>query len=187
MTQPNIQSGEERLLRAIFAVKTYRDPGEGAIEFAKEIIGDMSRRQASVIMSDLLAGNLHDKSDKRIKRCDHCGYYWRDDSLRNTRKTCSDECRRKIKTLQRQKQREKQALFNPKPRKRTLMDDYYYWLEYPYWADEYSMLKIGWKYEVPHRASTIDFIEAKNELYGEGNRVKPKRVIDYHGDNRDDF
>lgn len=167
----------------------YRDPGAGAIEFAKGIIGDMSRSEASEMMTDLKDGNLHDQSDKRIKRCNYCGYFWRDDSLRNTKKTCSDECKRGIKKLQRRDQREKQALLdpNPKPKKRTLMDDYVYWLEYPYWGDEYSMLKVGWKYEVPHKASTIDYIEAKNELYGEGNRVKPKRVIDYHGDNRDDF
>lgn len=165
----------------------YREPGAGAIEFTKQFIVGMDRSEVAEIIGEVTRGELHDPADRRVKRCDYCGYFWRDDSLRNTKKTCSDDCKRSIKTLQRRKQREKQELINPKPKKRTLMDDYVYWLEYPYWINEYSMLKIGWKYEKPTGLATMDYIEAKNEIYGEGNRRKPKRFIDYHGDKRDEF
>src|SRR5690606_27898951 len=163
----------------------YREPGAGAIEFAKQYV--IGHREFDLLsMSKLLDGDLHDPEDKRVKRCDYCGYFWRDDSLRNTKKTCSDDCKRSIKTLQRRKQREKQELLNPKPRKRTLMDDYVYWLEYPYWVNEYSMLKIGWKFERPASESLMDYIEAKEELLGKGNRKISRKVVDYHGDDRDD-
>lgn len=165
---------------------TYRDPGAGAIEFAKEFMTGL-REFDELTVKALIEGRLHDSEDKRIKRCDYCGYPWRDSSLRNTRKTCSEECKRGIKTLQRRKQRERKELLNPKPKKRTLMDDYVWWLEYPYWHNEESMLKIGWKFEKPHQAKTIDFIEVKNEIFGEGNRMKTKKNVDYHGDKRNDF
>lgn len=166
----------------------YREPGAGAIEFAKQYV--IGHREFDLLsMSKLLDGDLHDPTDKRVKRCDYCCYFWRDDSLRNTRKTCSEECKRGIRTIQRRQQRADKELINPnpKPKKRTLMDDYVYWLEYPYWINEYSMIKIGWKYEKPTGLATMNYIEAKNEIYGEGNRRKPKRVVDYHGDKRDEF
>lgn len=189
-----IESGEKRLLRAIFTFNpsenfTYREPGAGAIEFGEQFTHSMSQDEAAKVIAQLLAGKLHDTTDSRVKRCDYCGYFWRDESLRNTRKTCSDECKRKIKTLQRRKQREKEKkeLMNTKPKKRKLQDDYVYWLEYPYWNNEYSMLKIGWKFEKPHEIKTLDFIDAKNEIYGVGNRRKPKRIVEYYGDKQDEF
>lgn len=164
---------------------TYRQPGTGAIQFAKEFITGLDRRQALPIIKRLNAGKLHDKTDKRIKRCAYCGYWWRDDSLRNTKKTCSDECKRGIKTMQRREQRANKALLNPIPKrkKHRLIDDYIWWLEYPFWVNEYSMIKIGWKYENPGGISVIDYIEAKNEIYGNGNHRKPKEFVDY----RDQF
>lgn len=157
----------------------YRKPGEGAIEFAKQFIDGLTREQAAPVIAALLKGELHDASDKRIKRCQYCAYYWRDDSLRNTRRTCSDDCKRSIKTMQRARQRADAELLNPKPRKRVLMDDYVYWTEYPYWINEYSMVKIGWKYEKPDGLAVMDYIEAKRSIYGEGNRKKVTRDFDF--------
>lgn len=150
----------------------YREPGTGAIEFARQYTEGLTRDQAAPIISDLMRGELNDESDRRIKRCDHCGYYWRDDSMRNTKRTCSDDCKRSLKTLQRRQQRADQALLNPKPRKRTLMDDYIYWLEYPFWINEYSMIKIGWKYEKPSGVAVMDYVESQRDIYGPGNRKK---------------
>jgi hypothetical protein len=150
----------------------YREPGVGAIIFAKQYTKGLSRIEALPIVEQLLMGELHDQSDRRIKRCDYCGYYWRDDSLRNTKRTCGDYCKRKIKTLQTRQQRADKALLNPKPKKQTLMDDYLWWLEYPFWIQEYSMLKIGWKYEKPSGISVMDYVEANRSIYGDGNRKK---------------
>lgn len=170
MTQQISQEGLQRLYLAIFP-PDYKEPGAGAVEFAKGFTEGLSRDEAEEVIAQLLRGELHDATDNRVKRCVHCGYYWRDDSLRNTKKTCSDACNTAKKTLQRRKQRERKALLEPeKKKKRKLQDDYVYWLEYPYWGNEYSMLKVGWKFEVPHEIETIDYIEANNRIYGEGNR-----------------
>ncbi|ASN06847.1 hypothetical protein [Virgibacillus necropolis] len=154
-----------------------REPGEGAIQFAKQFI--QSQADAIPILQRLLDGEIHDATDNRIKRCAYCQYYWRDDSLRNTKKTCCDDCHTAKKSIQKRQQRERQDLINPKPRKRKLIDDYIWWLEYPLWLDEYSMLKIGWKFEVPHTMKTINSIEAKNHIYGDGNRKTSIKKAEY--------
>jgi hypothetical protein len=156
---------------------TYRNPGPGAIEYAKQFTEGLSREEASSAMTALLRGELNDPADKRVKCCDYCGYYWRDDSMRNTKRTCSDECKTSIKTMQKQEQRANAALLNPEPKKkkRTLMDDYIWWLEYPFWVDEYSMIKIGWKFEKPSGLAVMDFVESNRSIYGEGNRKKVTR------------
>lgn len=158
---------------------TYRNPGPGAIEYAKQFIEGLTREEAGPVMSALLRGDLIEADDKRVKRCDCCGYFWRDDSLRNTKRTCSDECKTTIKTMQKRQQRADQELLNPKPRKRTLMDDYVWWLEYPYWANEYSMIKIGWKFEKPSGLGVMDYVEAKRGIYGEGNRKKVTNNVEF--------
>jgi hypothetical protein len=155
-------------------ITKFGNPGSGAIEYAKQFIEGMTREEAGFVIAALLNGEIHDTADKRIKQCDHCGYYWRDDSLRNTKRTCSDECKTAIKTMQKRQQRADQELLNPEPKKkkRTLMDDYAYWLEYPFWGNEYSMIKIGWKFEKPSGLAVMDYVEAKRSIYGEGNRKK---------------
>lgn len=67
------------------------------------------------------------------------------------------------------------------------MDDYYYWYEYPFWVNEYSMIKVGERFEVPWSSEKMSIIEAKQSIYGKGNRKIPARVIDYHGDKQNKF
>lgn len=163
---------------------TYREPGEGAIEFAREYVKELSRDEALLTIKRLLEGELHNTTDKRIKRCDFCGYWWRDASLRNTKKTCSSYCKTKIKTLQRRKHRERAALLNPKPKKETKREvNYVHWVDYPYWINEYEMLKQSWKYENPYSPNKINQIAAAKERTERmGGKRKPKRVVPYNGD-----
>ncbi|MET3507647.1 hypothetical protein ABMB67_003761, partial [Halalkalibacter oceani] len=74
-------------------INQYREPGEGAITFALEYTKGLTKQEAEPIIASLLKGELHEVSDKRVKRCDYCGYWWRDESVRNTKKTCSKECK----------------------------------------------------------------------------------------------
>ncbi|MGC4378979.1 hypothetical protein WD019_18975 [Fictibacillus sp. Mic-4] len=168
---------------------TYKDPGAGAIEFVRQYTEGLTRTAALPVIDRLLKGELHDQTDKRIKRCDYCGYYWRDESKRNTKKTCSDECKTGIKTMQRREQRARKELLNPvkKPRKHRLEDDYLWWLEYPFWIQGYSMLKVGWKFEKPTGTAAMDYIEAKNGIYGKGNRKKGIKIVNYNGDEGEEF
>jgi hypothetical protein len=159
----------------------YREPGAGAINFTKQFTEGLSRIEASTVVEQLLRGELHDHSDRRVKRCDYCGYYWRDGSLRNTKRKCSDECERGTKRLQTRQRRADKELLNPNPKakKPTLMDDYVWWLEYPYWTDEYSMIKIGWKYEKPSGVAVMDYVEANRSIYGDGNRKKATSQVEF--------
>ncbi|MBY0083730.1 hypothetical protein [Brevibacillus brevis] len=148
----------------------YGWPGEGAIEYARKQIVGLTREQAATRIPQLMK-EISD--DKRVKRCDYCGYLWRDDSRRNTKRTCSDECKTGIKTLQKKKQRADKALLEGKTKKRTRLDDYYlWWLEYPCWTNEYEMLKRSWKYEKPMDDEKLDYIRGNQQRYGNGNRKK---------------
>lgn len=146
----------------------YIDPGVGAIEYALEYVSGMVWEQAVPEISRMLK---EPSAEKRVKCCDYCGYPWRDDSLRNTKRTCSNECKTAIKTIQKQIQRADKALLTGKTKKKTKRDEYYvWWLEYPFWLDEYEMLKQTWKHEVSRDESLIDYVHGQREIYGEGNR-----------------
>lgn len=163
---------------------TYREVGEGALDFAREFIANgITRDKAKVIVGKLINGELHDKTDRRIKRCDYCNYYWRDDSKGNRKKTCCNDCKRGIKTLQRRQQRADKELLNPKPKKKQKFETLYVsWLEYPFWISEYEMLKRSWKHEVSYSPAKIEQISAaKQRDQLNGGKRKPKRVVPYNG------
>lgn len=148
----------------------YGWPGEGAIKYARRQLAGLTREQAKARIPRLLK-QLPD--DKRVKRCDYCGYPWRDESLRNTKRTCSEECKTGIKTLQRRQQRADKALLTGKTKKRTKREqNYIWWLEYPFWLNEYEMLKYSWKFEKPMDAERLAYIRGNQQLYGSGNRRK---------------
>ncbi len=70
--------------------QTHRlNPGSGAEAFARERVDGLTRKQATPIVRELIAEL---PADKRVKRCDYCRYPFYDVSLRNTRRTCCDEC-----------------------------------------------------------------------------------------------
>ncbi|MBU5265726.1 hypothetical protein [Virgibacillus proomii] len=154
------------------------EPGTGAKQFAKEYYGVTNEIDIITVLQKLNYEGLHSISvDNRMKKCVYCGYYWRDDSLRNTKKTCCEECHRGKKTLQRRKQRADKALTNPN--KRTQKDDYISWLDYPFWIGESSMENVTANYEVSYSIDHIDYIYTKNRIYGEGNRKRVTENIDY--------
>ncbi|MEH7401589.1 hypothetical protein V7148_11420 [Gottfriedia acidiceleris] len=157
------------------------EPGTGAIEYAKKLTVGLTREEAAPIIEALMRGELNNPADNRVKRCDYCSYWWHDESLRNNKRTCSDRCRTKIKSLHTSERRAKEALLNPEPKekKHTLMDDYIWWIEYPYWLNEYSMIKIGWKHEKPSGIALMNYVEAKNGLYGKGNSKKQTKEYSF--------
>lgn len=161
----------------------YREPGAGAVDFAQVTIelidvSDITTRDDLLALMHFIM--THKTNEKRVKRCDFCGYQWYDDSLRNTRKTCSSECKTGIKTLQRAKQRETARLIARQVRKKTKRElNYYYWFEYPFWLSEYEMLKQSWKYEVPYDAEFMSVVDANNQIYGVGNRRVDRKSVKY--------
>jgi hypothetical protein len=160
----------------------YRNPGPGAVEFARQYVEGLTRAEALPIIKKLLNGELHDTTDKRIKKCAYCGYYYRDKTKPNNSKTCSRECKIDFDTLNRAKKRADEALLSPKKKKETT---YVWWLEYPFWINEYEMLKRSWKYEKPYAPDKLAMIRAakqRDEMLG-GKR-KPKCEVNYNGDEK---
>lgn len=150
-------------------------PGAGALAYTQTLTDGLTRERAAAIVGELLASV---PTDRRVKRCDYCGYYFRDDSMRNTKRTCCADCRTGAKTLQRRQQRaDKQLVAAKPPRKKTKrQENYIWWYEYPFWLDEYEMLKQGWKYEVPHSTELMDVVLTQQKVYGGGNsKVKAKQ------------
>lgn len=145
----------------------HANPGTGATEYARNLTVGLTREKAAVVIQ------THTPEDRRVKHCDYCGCLWRDGSLRNTSRTCCDECKTSLKTEQRARQRAEKALLSGKVKKKTKRDlNYVWWLEYPFWLDEYEMLKLSWKYEVPTDFEKLDIISAQQQIHGPGNRKK---------------
>lgn len=140
----------------------YREPGIGAIEYAKEFTYGLDRAEALSIIKSLLKGDLHDQTDKRVKRCGYCGYYFRDGKA-NKRRVCCDECKAAKDALSRPARRKKQSqregkapreLKEPNPRLR-----YASMLEYPFYADiDYYLRNVSWHREIPMEDETLDFL-----------------------------
>ncbi|MDP4550857.1 hypothetical protein Q9251_08165 [Alkalihalobacillus macyae] len=157
----------------------YENPGKGSIEFAKSFIESKSKEDALRKVNQLLSGELHDKKDKKIKRCEYCHYYYRDQTRPNNSRTCSIECKIKRDTLKKAKRRADDVLLNPKKKE----NHYAYWLEYPFWTDERKMLSHSWKKEVPYSPEKLDLIiAARNRENNFGGKIKPKRDVPYNGD-----
>ncbi|NNU88671.1 hypothetical protein ETC04_16435 [Geobacillus sp. MR] len=161
----------------------YREPGPGAVEFARQYVEGLTREEALPVIKKLLNGELHDPTDKRIKRCAYCGYYYRDKTKPNNSKTCSRECKIDFDTLNRKKKRADQALLNPKKKSEV---HYVWWLEYPFWVNEYEMLKRSWKHEAPYSPNKLAAIRAAQQRDGAmGGRRKPKHIVNYNGDEKE--
>lgn len=158
----------------------YRNPGEGAIDFAKHFTSDLTSDDALHIIRKLLKGRMHDKTDKRIKRCAYCGYYYRDKTRPNNSKTCCSKCKVDLDTLRRAIMRADKALLNPKKPKNER--GHVWWLEYPFYVQEYEMLKHTWKYEAPYSPNKITAIHAAKQRDGIiGGKRKSKRIVPYSG------
>jgi hypothetical protein len=159
-----------------------REPGSGAIAFAAEYVRDLDPEQALIPLGRLMDGQLHDPRDKRIKRCDYCGYFWRDETRNNRKQTCSAECRRGIKTLHQAERRAKQKVCRKSAKKEE-----YYRREHELWTSEGEMLQFVWNRERPYPTNKIAQIKAaKGRDRLTGGRRKPNYYVPYSGDDTDE-
>lgn len=148
----------------------YKEAGTGAISYAKEFINVKDDRNKILdVLADLLAGKLHDPSDRRIKRCAYCNYYYRDKTRPNNSKTCSKECKTNLDTERRASKRRKDKEEQATIKERT----YHGHLEYPFWngdifgekehSDEQAMQISLSNYEQPY--DNINEIAAARQRY----------------------
>ena len=140
----------------------YKEPGEGAIEFAKQFIDGLTREQAAPVIAALLKGELHDASDKRVKRCEWCGYYYRDKTRPNNSKTCGRTCKFAKDNLAKAIKKTDTAMLKPKKPKsfeQEMYTYYAYWLEYPFYMNEKYMLERTHRHETPFSNEKLSQID----------------------------
>lgn len=157
----------------------YRYPGEGAIEFTEQFTKGLARDRAVHVVKRLLRGKLHDKTDPRIKRCAYCTYFYRDKTRPNNSNTCCRECKIAYDTRNRAKKRSAMSI----PKKETQRDQYYgWWLENPFWSNEYEMVKNSWKTDAPYSPEKLELnMAAKQRDEMMGGKRKPRRAVPYSG------
>ncbi len=147
----------------------YGYPGEGAIEYARELTEGMSREEAAEVIRELLNGPIPD--DPRIKRCICCGYPFRDRTRPGNALVCGPSCKTAVKTIQRRIQRTGRASLTQKMPK-----GYVWWLEYPFFISEYAMFNYSRSYERPHPPEKmVQIMAAKQRTEMMGGRKKPRR------------
>lgn len=205
------KTGEQRLLEAIKGVEAKPKtttikipkgyvmgptalkvwPGEGAVNFAKQFVAEMTEEHVMEVCEDLVAGYFVGYGDKKVRRCQFCGYYYRDTTKNNFSLVCSDECKTgKDIALKAWRRKTKSA---GKPRRLTYKDLYYaeYWpgtgvkLEYPFWASDFHMFEYDRKHKAYAYGDNLEEVVARALLNIEmGGKKKSTQTIDYDGDQK---
>lgn len=150
------------------------DPGAGALEFALTIVGEeITLARVEPLVKKLVAGEAHDPTDRKVKRCDYCGYYFRDKTRPNNSVVCSVGCRKLRKALY---ARNEYVPTPPKPRPLALD------LEYPFYKDTKTMQAFSRNESIksPHIIANIQAARLRHERIG-GKRRK-REIIQYNGD-----
>lgn len=155
----------------------YRDPGIGAIEFAKQFIEGMTMEEARPVIKGLVKGELHNEADKKVKRCDWCGYYYRDKTKNNRSRVCCRHCKFDKDNHAKSVKNADKALLKPKKPRDIEKEMYMYYadhLEYPYYISEHYMLKRAHQRETPYSHDKLEQIDAaKQRGYKRKNRESP--------------
>lgn len=122
-------------------------PGEGAIEYARGQVAGLTREEATKVIRQIMAGN---PDDLRVKRCVCCGYPFRDRTRPNNAKVCGESCKSIVKTRQKRAQRG----LKEKSKKPSL---YLWWLDYPFWIQEWAMFNHVGSYERPYDPEKLEY------------------------------
>lgn len=108
-----------------------RPPGAGAIKFASRYIENVDEYYDCLdVLEDVIDGHVAEIEDKRVKRCGYCGFLYRDESPKNNRRTCSDECKAEKDHLAKKIKRYEEDMQRPDRRKKA--DELYYYSHYEY-------------------------------------------------------
>lgn len=187
---------------AALASTALKSIGEGAEAFAKEVAqkyrhilaSDDSVKQFQ-FAQDMINGNLPEHDDVRVKRCQACGYFFRDKTRPNNGKVCSRGCKhKKDATLDAERKRQKSGSL-----KRLSAIDMYYvdrdengeLLEYPFYMDCKEGTRTDLQIMELVDRDRIKFMGAGNEFdayagYVENKRGKGrKKVTREYSDDRD--
>lgn len=169
-------------------MRNEKNAGSGAIEFAQELTEGLDEYERIDIEEMLFCGILPVEPAKRVKTCNHCGYFYRDKTRNNSSKTCSRECKISRDTDRRRDKLNEAREHEPslRPRLTNKQEYYYEHYEYSFWLEHERMDRHHWNYERPH--GNLADIQAARECYeiiGGRRRHASERSIDYY--EGDDF
>lgn len=138
------------------------DPGEGAVEFMRELTEGMTPAEALNIIRHLMR---NPPDEAKVKRCETCNYYFRDKTRPGNAKVCGPSCKTVRKTEQKAEQRAKADEGKPKKPRRY---------------DTEAMMRRLWNYEKPYDPDKLaQMYAAKERKRNMGGRKKPIRRVDY--------
>lgn len=181
--QTTTQTAKTKEMLVITKTAFKVEPGAGAIQFARELYYKYAAAENDPILTAqrIIDAEYPEHEHKKVKCCQYCGYFFRDKTKNNSSKVCSDDCKAGKDVVMRTHKRRTKAA--DKPRKLTNRQKYYYsHYEYPFWINEYEMMKDAWSRET--LTDEIEKHEAKRELKeknGGKRRGEPEK-IEYNGD-----
>ena len=163
----------------VLKATAFKKPGTAAIEFARQYIGpDMYYYEMLDVMSDLIDGNFIEIHDKKVKRCQCCGFYFRDVTKNNSATTCSRECKAGkdavLKTYKRRVRKEQEGT-----ERKSFKHGRYYGGEYSFWCSEWAMFEYDRKHAIYSHGDDFEEVVASAQrrvLMG-----GKKRVTDNYG------
>lgn len=168
MTTLKLKQGE------VLKDTAFKNPGAGAIEFAREYIEqEIDYYELLDVMTDLIDGNFVEIHDKKVKRCQCCGFYYRDKTKNNSATTCSPECKATKDAVLKTYNRRIKAEQNGTARKDYRYGRYAYG-EYPFWVNDAAMFEYDRKQGVYSYGDNLESVIAtaqKRALMGGKKRV----------------
>lgn len=164
-------------------------PGAGAVDLAQRYyFFNMVNYDELEIATALIDGNFKGVDDPKVRRCAHCGYYYRDKTKNNMSVTCSKECASGKDIVLKAWRREVRK--DDKLRRLTWLDLHYASsykgepLEYPFWRSDWHMFEYDRKRKVYSFGDDFEQYVAQQKRKAEiGGKRKTAEQIDYDGYN----
>lgn len=177
----NIKVEKGQLLTTALTV----DPGKGAVDFAMRYVEEMTLSHVVEVCKDLLSGNFEEIDDKKVRRCQYCGYFYRDSTKNNSSLVCSDECKTGKDVVMKAYRRK--VASTGKPRRPTYKELYYRGEEtgYPHWMNERYMLEYDRKHELYSYGDDLEAVIGREmQKTKMGGKKRSTQAIDYNGDEK---
>ncbi|WP_342438139.1 hypothetical protein NSS79_02430 [Paenibacillus sp. FSL L8-0436] len=137
------------------------EPGEGALEYMREITEGMTLEEARDLYRNMMRTP---PDDAKVKRCATCNYYFRDKTRPGNAKVCGPSCKTVRKTEQKADQRARQPQAPKKPRR----------------YDEEAIMRRLWNREKPYDPDKLaQMYAARERRRNMGGKKKPIRHVEY--------
>lgn len=164
-------------------------PGAGAVDLAQRYyFFNMVDYDELEIAAALVDGHFEGVDDPKVRRCAHCGYYYRDRTKNNMSVTCSKECASGKDIVLKAWRREVRK--DDKVHRLTWLDLHYASsykgepLEYPFWRNDWHMFEYDRKRKVYSFGDDFEQYVAQQKRKAEmGGKRKTAEQIDYDGYN----